>query len=450
MKRLIEKGLMFGGLIPVESAALIARYNRALRTLAGKETKLSDFHIDISGFSPEVADELGDPLYLNPGGANRKFILLSTEQKDAPLLNVKFSTHREILTEFIAANESALFALTAKDAVAGEFEDSVVEVSSPARLFDMARVTVIADTTGNAIAEAGKLQKLIDRFRREDDAWYDDVLIAEMIEAAKKTGDVVKNPVALTATSYDQTTFWTSHFGGIYIFRDVGHPAAITTEPKETLGPMPIQHVFDMSDRNQIAKFLEINGLVEPIVVARGADAAAILRQKMDFVLVDAAARLGLDVAQADRRALRNFASTLGDRLPPEFQGLLALLRYVEGAGPWPRITSTHPSYFYTLRASPTAQRDLVNMLLSELSPLDVRQLFICHKEVFYREYATWPEAKKAWVADALVREYQVDKDGTRDALFGPEPGMDGPWGRTGEELVPKVGPWGALGRMKR
>ncbi len=57
MKRLIEKGLMFGNLHHVESPALVDRYNRALKHLTGKQTALGDFHIDISGYSPEVGDE---------------------------------------------------------------------------------------------------------------------------------------------------------------------------------------------------------------------------------------------------------------------------------------------------------------------------------------------------------------------------------------------------------
>ena len=68
MKRLIEKGLMFGNLIEVSSPALIERYNRALKHLTGKVTALTDFHIDISGYSPEIGDELGDDLYLNHNG----------------------------------------------------------------------------------------------------------------------------------------------------------------------------------------------------------------------------------------------------------------------------------------------------------------------------------------------------------------------------------------------
>ena len=449
MKRLIERGLMFGNLIEVSSPALVDRYNRALKQLTGKQTKLTDFHIDLSGYSPEVGDALGDMLYLNKNGCNRQFILLTTDQKEAPLLDAKFSTSRGILVRFIEENEAQLFSLTARDAVAGELENTVFEISSPAKLFELRRVTIVADTTGQHVAGAEKLGGLIARFRAEDDAWYDDQLIAEMIGLAKTTGDVTRNPVALKATSFDQGNFWTGFFGGLYIFRDVDYPAAIAAGPKEALGPLPIAHVFDLSDRNQIAKFLEVNDLAEPIVRARGADAAAILRQKMDFILVEVAAKLEIDAGAGSRRELRKIANSLGDRLPVEFHGLAAMLRWAETGGGWPNITSVHPAYFYTLRARAGPDRDLVNMLLAELSPLDVRQLFICHKELFYRLYAGWSEAKKTYVADFLAREYQMDSVGTREALFGPEPDMSETVRRP-RDIVDIVGPWGAVQRERR
>lgn len=53
MKRLIERGLMFGNLFHVAAPVLVERYNRALRHLTGKTTALTDFHVDISGFSPK-------------------------------------------------------------------------------------------------------------------------------------------------------------------------------------------------------------------------------------------------------------------------------------------------------------------------------------------------------------------------------------------------------------
>jgi len=464
VKRLIEKGLMFGNLVPVTSPVLVDRYNRALRHLTGRETTLTDFHIDIAGQSPEIADELGDPLYLNPHGVNRQFILLTTEQKTAPLLEATFSTSRGILRQFIDGNEAQLFALTARDAVAGELVNSVFRLDSAARLFDIGTIRVEADTTGGAVATAARLDALIDRFRTEDDAWWDDLLIAQMIELAEETGDITRNPLKLNEMSFEQDNFWTAHFGGLYVFRGVPHPAAITMGDKASLGPLPIAYCFERGERSRIARFLMLNDLVEPIVEARGIDSAAILRQKMDFIVAEIASVMGEELEGATRRDLRLLGRRFATLLPADWQGLADLVRWAEEGGDWPRIDSEHPAYFYTLRARDVPDADLVNMLLAELSPLDIRQLFICHKEAFYRAYAAWPETKQAYVADFLHREYMVDKSGARAALFGHEQGMDNrtppagnsPWVRSGgpsqtprDDLVELVGPWGAVTRER-
>ena len=102
-----------------------------------------------------------------------------------------------------------------------------------------------------------------------DRAWSvllaeDDVLVAEMIGLAKKTGDVTRVPISLPAMTFQQSNFWTSHFGGVYIFRDVRFPAAISSLDWRSLGEVPVPQVMDLTHRNQIADWLERNGLTEP------------------------------------------------------------------------------------------------------------------------------------------------------------------------------------------
>jgi len=458
MQRLIEKGLMFANLVAVESPALVHRYNRALEQLTGKRTALTDFHVDISGYSPEIGEELGDELYLNANGCNRQFILLTTAQKAAPLLNEAFSTSRWILQDFIDTNEAALFALTTQDALAGELLNSVFEMSQPSRLFDIRRIEIEADTTQAHVADAHKLQERIQRFRSEPDAWWDDVLIAEMITLAKHTGDVTRNPVAFKTTGYEHGNFWTAHFGGAYVFHRATKPFVAAATPEVfAADPDVTIPVIGLADANSLARMLAENHLAEPIVRARGADGAAILRQKMDFVLVTAAAQAGLDLSGASRRDLRALARQMGAALPAQFRGLADLLRWVETGGDWPRISSEHPAYFYTLRGAWGDDRDLVNMLLSELGPMDFRQLFICNKPLFYRLYAGWGDAHRQAVADILEREYLVDKAGAREALFGAEPPMAPPPPppraptkkppTPAERMIARVGPWGAVRR---
>jgi len=441
MIELIKRGLMFGNLFHVAAPALVTRYNRALRHLTGRETALTDFFVDISGYSPEVGAELGDPLYLNHEGVNRQFILLSTEQQRCPLLDATFSTTRPILQDFIAQNEAALFALTAQHAVAGELVNSVYAVDRPADLFNLRAITVEADTPAGTVQQAERLAGKIDRFLTEPEAWYDDVLIGEMITLARDTGDVTRAPLRLTSTTTQKGNFWTAHFGGLYIFQTLETPAVIASGDATEDVPVPLS--LSLSDRNAIAQFLSENALVEPIIKARGIDGAAILRQKMDFVQVSALTEAGVDLTGTTRRDLRLLARRHRNLLPDEFHALADLVNWAEHGGAWPRISSRHPAYFYTLRAASTPDTALVNMLLSELSPRDVRQLFICHKQAFYAAYATWPEAKQEYVADYLEAEYKADKMGMRAALFGHDEPMDEP----PRDLVERVGPWGAVRR---
>jgi hypothetical protein len=151
-----------------------------------------------------------------------------------------------VLRRFIEGNEAELFALTARDAVAGELVNSVYAADSAARLFDLRRVKVEADTTQGTVQTAERLTGLIERFKTERDAWWDDKLIGEMIELAAVTGDLTRNPVRLKAMSFEQDDFWTSHFGGLYIFRSVPQPAAITVTDKDEIGPLPIAEVLDL------------------------------------------------------------------------------------------------------------------------------------------------------------------------------------------------------------
>jgi len=387
-----------------------------------------------------VGAELDDPLYLNAHGVNRQFILLSPEQKTCPLLDAQFSTSRTILRNWIVQNEAALFALTARDAVAGELVNSVFKLSAPADLFDLRAITVEADTTQGTAATAATLATKVDRFLGDEGAWYDDVLIGEMIELAAQTGNVARNPVALRPLRFEKGNFWTAHFGGLYVFQNLDHPALIHAGSRPD--GVPLAQVHSLHARNQIARFMDLNGLAEPIVKARGIDSAAILRQKMDFILVDAVTADGVDLAGTSRADMRRLARRHADLLPPEFHALNRLLSWAVDGGPWPTITSDDPAYFYTLRAAQHPDADLVNQLLAELSPKDVRQLFICHKSLFYRTYAGWPAAKQDYVADYLEAEYTADKAGMRAALFGHDAPLAEP-----QDIIDRVGPWGAVRR---
>jgi hypothetical protein len=442
MMRLVTRGLMFGNLFEVRAPALVARYNRALEHLTGKRTKLEEFHIDISGYSPEIGDEFNDEFYLNPDGFNRKFILLSIDQKKCPLLNVRLSMSQDILRSYIEQNEEQLFVLTARDAVVGELINSVYSVDSPSDLFTIRTIEVEADTIGSDVEASEELSEKIEQFMKHKDGWWDDVLIAEMIELSKRTGNILRDPIHLARQTFEQKSFYTSHFGGIYLFRDVQEPGIINVSGTHDLTDLSLEYNCSLDNHYEIAAFLKINDLVEQITnTTFMTNSLAVLQQKMDFLVIDAAASNGEDLSNVSRRDLRDLRRKHRQDLPEAYHSLEKLMKSIIAGQQHFDLKPHDPAYFYLLRSKNHANKRLVNMLLSQLTPLDFRQLFICHKDAFYSAYRSWSDAKKSYAARFLEEEYVLDKSGARMQLFGPEPAM--------EENEPEIelaiwqGPWG-------
>lgn len=441
MHRLIGRGLMFANLVEVATPTMRARYNAALERLTGRRTELPDFHIDLSGFSPEVGDELGDLDYLNPERGHRMFILLGQEQARAPLLGPRFSVTRNLIRRFIADNAPQIAALTGREAVIGEIVGSVWPLAELDDLLLLRSFTFEADTPSGRLADAARLARMVEAFRASDELWHDDAHTEAMIALAARTGDITRQPLALSVTSYPLGNFHTARFGGVYVFWRQRIPFVLCRDPGLARRRLSGAETIPLADLSAVAHALLVNRLIEPLHAVRGLNLAALLRQRLDYILVDALARLPDppgDLARMSRADLRRLAQRRGPELPPVFASLSRALAAVE-AGRAPEIPPPgDPAFPYLHRAVPGEDRDLVNQLLAELAPLDLRQLYICNKPAFYAAYAGWPEAKKDYAAEHLAREYRPERTALRAELFGegsapaPMPAPErasGPWG---------------------
>ncbi|MEM6711753.1 MAG: DUF6638 family protein, partial [Pseudomonadota bacterium] len=177
MQRLIEEGLRFGGLLHVDHAHLVERYNAALTAFGLPPTQLTDFYIDASGYSYEVALEMQNAAYLDPEGINRRFIILSPDQADLPLIRTSFSADGQVVRAFFSANDRMIRAVTLKDALYGEIENLVFDVERPADVLGIRDVRFIVRTPTGLLEEAQTLRAKMDRFLDEPNAWSDDTLL---------------------------------------------------------------------------------------------------------------------------------------------------------------------------------------------------------------------------------------------------------------------------------
>ncbi|MDJ0942460.1 MAG: hypothetical protein QNJ30_03295 [Kiloniellales bacterium] len=450
MDRLTENKLIYGNLFEVGTEVLQNRYNRALQLLYGRQTELQRFRIDQSGFSPEVAEELDDPEYLNPHGCNRMFILLTLEQAYLPLLDATFSSSRAILQNYIDDNREALFALTARDAVFGELEDSVYKIKTLGDLTSIKHIRIRARTPSRLITKAKRLSSKIEAFMESETAWSDDEALQQIIQLAETVGDVRRQPVIPGRTDYEEGNFFTTHMGGLYVFNSARKPTLIYCSPDQqgsrvyedkTLG---FRHI-PVSDRAAVARYLKEADLVEPLDGLKHLDPAELLREKLEFVAVDHAAQNDApgEIWDFEPMALRRYLQRNFDELPAEFHDVQGALRALEQGEPGGGLEPESPGYFYLLRSARHKDRDLVNHLLARLTPLDFRQLFICNKELFYELYETWNDRKRGYVAEYLARHYQGRAAEVWRHLYGRTKVAEGPWGArpAGERsVIPEAG----------
>ncbi len=408
---LIARGLMFANLVRIDSPALIARYNRALTRLGAPQTGLEEFSVDIGGYSPEVAAEIGDADYLRPGGGDRHIVLLTTKQRAAPLVREEVSGERELIREFYDANEDCLFALTASDAVVGVIETGIFGRGSAERIATgLVRLRLTADTTGRHVEKAAELGGLIHRFRTEPRAWADDALVDEMIARAAKVGDVERRPMTLAVAEAEPKSFWIGHEGHSY-YAVQGAGVRLFIDPKDVAG-VPARISGPLAH-------LEQQHLTQSIVQRRDADTAEVIRRMMDFVIVAGADRAGLSLGEGSRGDLRRLANRLDAKAVDTLHRLSQVLSHVEWGSDWPDLVPGSPAHVLTLRAVPGPGALMTNRLLAELCPDDVLRLFIWHKPLFFRLYEGWGPERQAWVARWLETTYRPQKARLRETTFG-------------------------------
>ena len=230
-----------------------------------KPTKLKKFEIDRTGFSPQIADELKDPLYLDPNEVNRRFIILTPAQIDLPVVHTAFSNTGQLIYEFMTRNQRAIDALTIKDVIYGEIEDTVQTVESIEDLLSINQVEFKVLSAEDVLGKAAELGKLIDKLKQEPNAWRDDTMLNRMVELAKVCGDIRENALVPDQVIFRHNAFWTSHFGGIYVFIDkdmttvIGDP---TSPGFKRSRPWQVSYL-SITDADRVFRFLAGTGRLE-------------------------------------------------------------------------------------------------------------------------------------------------------------------------------------------
>ena len=425
MDLLRDNELIYGRLLPVDEPHLIDRYNKALAAFGLKPTKLKSFEIDRTGFSPEIAKELDDPLYLDPNEVNRRFIILTPAQADLPVVHTAFSNTSQLMFEFYDRNRRAIDALTIKDVIYGEIEDSVAKVEDIEDLLSINQVEFRVLSAEDVLGKAGELGQLVDRLKMEPDAWRDTAMMERMVELAKVTGDIRENKLVPDQVIFRHEAFWTSHFGGIYVFIDkdmttvISDPAAPGFRRSR---PWQVSYL-GIRDAERVFRFLAASGRLD-LPRASWLETSNYLEHRAEMAIRALIHRQQpeLDFEKVDKVWLQTWIHGNADLINTEgtFPFLNAAKREIAQTGKLNLEDMAPERRFLVVRAKPThPDAWLTNRLIADFVPDDFVSRYVFNKQTFYKEYEGWGKRWRTHVVDTLKTTYLKDKTALRARLYG-------------------------------
>ncbi len=422
MERLIDNALRFGGLMEISQPHQVERYNNALEGLGLPRTGCTRFSIDATGFSPEVAEDLGNRQYLDPNGVNRRFIILSPSQGELPVVSINFSSTTEIVKAFFRRNAEALQLLTLKDAVYGEIENSTYRIDDLDDVLSIKQVEFKLSTVNALLDKAGQLQDLIERFHREEDAWMDDDLLEEILELGKVCGDVRHNKLVPRHRQFEQRSFWTRHFDGIYVLHeDNGETVVIGGDHLPDIARVP-DRCLSFSDTDDVYRYLWQTGRLEPFN-PDWLTASRVLEHRMDYYVRHAVTHLepDRDLIKLDNMWISNWVRDHLDDISHDgaFNFLSRVRKIAANGGHYDFDDVPADHRFLAVRAKPGhPDSALVNRLISEYIPFDFVTRFIVNKERFYKDYPDYPDAYRDYIVHTITSTFFPDKESFWRRMF--------------------------------
>ena len=424
MNLLQENDLIYGRLLTVDEPHLIDRYNKALAAFGEKATKLKKFDVDKTGFSPEIAKEKDNFDYLDPNGVNRRFIILTPAQAELPVVHTAFSNTDELMYEFFAGNSRAINATTIKDVIFGEIEDSVSEVDDIEDLLSIKQVEFRVMSANDTLGKAAELRTLTDRLKGEPEAWRDNDLLNRMVDLAKEAGDIRENALVPDQVVFRHNAFWTSHFGGIYVFIDEKMTTVIASPDSPGFRrsrPWQVSYL-SINETENIYKFLASTGRID-LPRASWLETSGFLEHRAEMVIRDLVRRAEpkQDMSKIDAIWLQTWMHRNAGLITKDgnFPFLNAAKREAAETGRIDPGEVDPDKRFLLLRGKPDhPDRWLVNRLISEFVPSDFVSKYVFNKQGFYTDYQSYAAPWKEHVVETLKSTYLSDKAALRKRLY--------------------------------
>lgn len=404
INELIQAGLFGRGLIPITEPVMVERYNQCLADMGLTPTTLTTFQIDRMGWSPEIAAEHDDSYYLSHGEANPLVIILTPEQRFAPIYFPMHSFDWSLMDNWFKRNLAAVVDITKATALWLDIDQAVELYDRPRDLLQADVVTAAAFTPCGLTDRARTQSALVTRWFDDESVFLNGELIEALAESATEHGDLRKQSLQIPLYEFGGIEdFYSRAFGGITILRSQGGEPLLlardtrradgTRSADETIIPELIERGYVESDVQWWAGHLyRLRVVAESFLI----DVLERHHPRLDYEKLNQAKRKGL---------VRKYKDELAT--------YLELTRAMESltAGRIPDVSNTiaahllHPSD----RLAP-ASREVVWQLLTYIRGGRFVPLLYRHEKTKFVELYTkkWKSIRRSWALANVRRHYDI------------------------------------------
>ncbi|WP_047546664.1 DUF6638 family protein [Psychroserpens sp. Hel_I_66] len=407
MDKLKVANLYRSELIPI-SGKLVERYNKCLKKLGFIETKLTHFHIDGIGWSPEISEEKNEENYLCNGESNPHGIIISPLQNKKPVYMPYHTFDREMMQLVFKVHGEKINDITRDSAICIDFDQSIDAFYEPLDVLRYQIVTIKFHLIDNLDHVREEQLELIEKFKTGNN-FIDEDLHKKLLDSATKYGDLRERDLHLRSVNYVTDSFYTKSFGGVYVLRDFISPIIVFEDMKwykeaikDTVHEVMIFHISQPELMDKLRDHIIIAYDLEDSVTTKRYERI----KKFMF------AQYLKDTQHPIKDILDNpllFKSYLNKVDIETRKKVMSVERYLEKleTSNQYKISDIVDEELFEAMHEPHSSlhprhQDLIWKLLVNISPKDVLFLYWYDKQEFYKLYDTWDDSLKDWIIETI------------------------------------------------
>ncbi len=389
-----QLGLINQGLFLVDGE-LAQRYNAVLREVFGFECDIDSFRVDKRGLSPEVAEHLKrkypDRLefgenYLNIRSANRFMVVVSPDQKNAPLVFPQTSYENSLFDEVYRQARHTIEDLTSSAVLFGELDNGINIFRSADDLLQFRTVKISLDSLEGTARAVSALKELSDSLGENDNA-LNEAYIKKMRSLVERVGSYELRAVSdIFPIKKEVHCFYVEFFKGVHCLRNFRSKDGIRTifishhqgKPKD-FGDEILS--FDLHEPKLLKalrkfRFIKYN----PELIDR----------RIEIIEDDVLLQAGIDVVGLRDYARKSQLSIHQGNLPKTWQELRDLRKVYESTKEGFEDVVEEASYETRLKlAEPVTKDEIINHMLAEIDPSDPVIVYQANPRKFRVEFPT-------------------------------------------------------------